>query len=169
VPFMRPAELATDEASSYDVIRHTIEHYRQAGQPSFEYTVLLEPTSPLREDDDVDRMLAALDAQCGAFDAIVSLGEVTTHPSVMKRVVEDRMEPFHAGSGLAGRRQDHVPAYFPFGVAYIAKTSVLLQENTFYTRRCLPFVIRRYQCYEIDDLYDLLCTESVMRHEWRLP
>jgi CMP-N,N'-diacetyllegionaminic acid synthase len=168
VPFMRPAELATDEASTYDVIRHTLAHYRAAGEPEFDYTVLLEPTSPLREDDDVDRMLGSLDARCDEFDAIVSLGEVTTHPSVMKRLTGERMEAFHPALVTASRRQDHVPAYFPYGVAYIARTSVLLEENTFYTRRCLPYVIRRYQNYEIDDLYDLLCVESVMRHEWRL-
>ena len=169
VPFLRPAELATDLASTYDVIRHALGHYRTTEGREFDYTVLLEPTSPLREDDDIDRMLEMLDARADEFDAIVSVGQVCEHPSIMKRLVGDRMEPYCPELVQTTRRQDNVQAYFPFGVAYIAKTLALLDENTFYMRRCMPFQIKRYQNYEIDDLYDFLCVESVMKHEWSLP
>jgi len=166
VPFLRPAALATDTASTYDVIRHALAHYADAGR-EFDYTVLLEPTSPLREDHDVDRMLAALDESKGEFDSIVSVGAVTEHPSVMKRVVERRIEPYCPGEGAA-RRQENPPAFFPYGVAYIAKTPVLLEQNTFYTQRCAAYTLQRYQNYEIDDLFDFLCVEAVMRHQWKL-
>jgi CMP-N,N'-diacetyllegionaminic acid synthase len=92
---------------------------------------------------------------------------VTEHPAIMKRLIGDRLESYCPGAE-AGRRQDQVPASFPYGVAYLAKTEALLEQNTFYTSRCLPFTIRRYQNYEIDDIYDFLCVESVMKHEWSL-
>lgn len=166
VPFMRPAELATDHASTYDVIKHALAQCRATDSGKFLYTVLLEPTSPLREDDDVDRMLETLDTRAEEFDSIVSVGQVTEHPSIMKRLVDERIEPFCPELVQTIRRQDDAPAYFPYGVAYIAKTLTLLEEGTFYTRRCMPFPIKRYQNYEIDDIYDLLCVESVMKHEW---
>jgi CMP-N,N'-diacetyllegionaminic acid synthase len=169
VPFLRPAALATDHASTYDAIRHALAHYRSIRSREFHYTVLLEPTSPLREDDDIDRMLHALDARTDEFDAIVSVGQVTEHPSIMKRLVGEELQPFCPELLQQSRRQDNEPAYFPFGVAYIVKTLALLEENTFYTRRCMAFPIKRFQNYEIDDIYDLLCVESIMRHEWRLP
>lgn len=168
VPFLRPAELASDMANSYDVIRHALGHYRQSAGMEFDYTALLEPTSPLREDDDIDRVLVALDEAAGDFDSIVTLGEVGEHPSIMKRLVGRGIEPFCKELVQTTRRQDNAPAYFPYGVAYIAKTGVLLEENTFYTRRCMGFPIRRYQNYEIDDVYDFYCVENVMKHEWRL-
>lgn len=168
VPFLRPAELATDTANSYDVIRHALGHYRQSANREFDYTALLEPTSPLREDDDIDLVLAALDAAAGEFDSIVTLGEVGEHPSIMKRLVDRGIEPFCKELVQTMRRQENAPAFFPYGVAYVAKTSVLLEENTFYTRRCMGFPIRRYQNYEIDDVYDFYCAESVMKHEWGL-
>ncbi len=168
VPFLRPENLATDESSTYDVIRHALTYYRVTEKREFHYTVLMEPTSPLREDDDIDRMLEMLDNSADAFDSIVSVGEVIHHPSIMKRLVRDRVEPFCPELLQTNRRQDNSPAYFPFGVAYIAKTNVLLEENSFYTSRCMPFLIRRYQNFEIDDAYDLLCVESVMKHEWEL-
>ena len=168
VPFLRPAELATDTANSYDVIRHALGHYRQSANRAFAYTALLEPTSPLREDDDIDRVLEALDGAAGDFDSVVTLGEVGEHPAIMKRLVGRGIEPFCKELVQTTRRQDNAPAYFPYGVAYIAKTDVLLEENTFYTRRCMGFPIRRYQNYEIDDVYDFYCVENVMKHEWRL-
>lgn len=168
VPFLRPAYLATDHASTYDVIRHALTYCRTHENHEFDYTVLLEPTSPLREDDDIDRMLEALDTRVDEFDAIISVGQVIEHPSIMKRLAGDRLEPFCPELVQTTRRQDNAPAYYPFGVAYIAKTLTLLEENTFYTRRCMAFPIKRYQNYEIDDVYDWFCVENVMKHEWGL-
>lgn len=167
VPFIRPPELANDTASSYDTIRHALNHFNKAGR-NFDYTMLLEPTSPLREDDDIDRILATLDQDCDHFDSIVTLGEVHEHPSIMKKVQDKSVIPFSKDLPTAGRRQDAEPAFFPYGVAYAAKTDVLLAEATFYTKRCMGFPIQRYQNYEIDDLYDFLCVETVMKNQWDL-
>lgn len=169
VPFIRPARLATDRASSYDVIRHALAYLQDTSGREFHYAVLLEPTSPLREDDDIDRMLESLDQRSGEYDAIVSVGAVNEHPAIMKRLEGERIEPFVPELAMQTRRQDNAPAYFPYGVAYMAKTATLLAENTFYARRCMAFPIRRYQNYEIDDIYDFVCVEAVMKHEWRMP
>lgn len=168
VPFLRPAELASDTASTFSVVRHAIDFYREQFAREFDYIVLLEPTSPLREKDDIDRMLKLLCENDYRYDSLISIGEVSEHPSIMKRIVDGRIEPFSPSLRMTTRRQDNEPAYFPYGVAYIAKTSCLLDEETFYTKRSGYYEIKRYQNYEIDDLYDFLCIENVMKHEWRL-
>lgn len=168
VPFLRPPELSMDHATTIDAVRHSLDYLSRQEKRKFDYTVLLEPTSPLRENDDIDRMLAALDNNADQFDAIVSVGEVKEHPSITKRLVGNRLEPFCAELTATSRRQDNIPAYFPYGVAYIAKTPTLLAENTFYPRRCMSYQIQRYQNYEIDDLLDFICVESIMKHEWEL-
>ena len=168
VPFIRPAELANDNTPTLDVVYHALNYYRDVVKEEFDYVILLEPTSPLREDDDIDRMLQVLVNRSDQFDAIVSVGEVSEHPSIMKRLVGDSMAPFYLDVAQTTRRQDNASAYFPYGVAYIVKTAVLLEEKTFYPQRCMPFLIKRYQNYEIDDLYDFLCVENVMKHEWGL-
>lgn len=167
VPFLRPRELANDTASSHDVVSHALDHYRESGQ-DFAYTILLEPTSPLREDDDIDRVIEALDNNSKEFDSIVTLGQVGEHPSIMKRFVGAGIEPFCLDMKQTARRQDNAPAYFPYGVAYLAKTENMLEEKTFYLKRCMGFPIQRYQNYEIDDIYDFLCIESVMKFEWKI-
>ena len=166
VPFLRPAELATDEAPTFPVVAHALEHYRTHERIAFAYTVLMEATSPLREEGDIDRMLERLDAHAATFDSIVSLGEVSEHPSILKRLVGEGIAPYVPELKQATRRQDSEPAYFPYCVAYIAKTAALLEERTFYTRRCMSYIIKRYQHYEIDDVHDFLCVERVMQHEW---
>jgi CMP-N-acetylneuraminic acid synthetase len=165
VPFLRPAELATATATTLSAVEHALSHYRERGQ-HFDYVVLLEPTSPLREDDDIDRMLSLLDEQREQFDSIVSVGEVAEHPAIVKRLNGTVVTPFCPDLAGTTRRQDNEPAWFPYGVAYIVKTAQLLAERTFYTRRCMGYAIKRYQNYEIDDIYDFLCVEAVMRHEW---
>jgi CMP-N,N'-diacetyllegionaminic acid synthase len=168
VPFIRPKEFASDESSTYEVIRHALAYFKDNELKEFDLIVLLEPTSPLREDNDISKMLELIIARQDQFDSIISIGEVTEHPSIMKRLVGNAIEPFCPELVQKTRRQDNDAAYFPFGVAYIAKTKSLLEENTFYTRRTTYFKIKRYQNYEIDDIHQFLCTESIMKHEWGL-
>lgn len=167
VPFRRPAELATDTATTFSAVEHALGHYNGLGR-RFDLVVLLEPTSPLRENTDIDRMLERMAAHWDRFDAIVSIGEVREHPSIMKRLRGEEIEPYCRELARTTRRQDNAPAYFPYGVAYIVKATTLLEEKTFYAKRCTYHIVNRYQGYEIDDLHDFLCVEAVMKHEWKL-
>jgi CMP-N-acetylneuraminic acid synthetase len=166
VPFLRPEHLASDTASSVDTVLHALDYYRDTLGQTFDYVVLLEPTSPLREPDDIDNMLVKLLSHEDEFDAIVSVGEVHEHPSIMKRLEGNTMLPFHADLKMASRRQDNVPAYFPYGVAYIVAAATLYSLRTFYPPRATFFEIKRHQCFEIDDLCDFLVVETVMKQEW---
>lgn len=165
VPFLRPATLATATSPTIDAVGHALEYYRYDLQRSFAYTVLLEPTSPLREKDDIDRMLALLDERRDSFDAIVSVGQVAEHPSIVKRFRDGALSQFCPELTQHTRRQDLEPAWFPYGVAYIIKTDVLLEKRTFYPPRCMGFPIHQYQNYEIDTIYDFICVEAIMRHQ----
>lgn len=169
VPFLRPDFLASDTSTSFDAVKHVIDFYKTELNREFDYIVLLEPTSPLREDGDIDSMIEKMVQNESEFDSIVSIGEVHEHPSIMKKTINDEtLAPYCETLELKTRRQDNDTAYFPYGVAYIVKTKSLLDEKTFYTKRNTFYKIKRYQCYEIDDIYDFLAIENIMKHEWRL-
>jgi CMP-N-acetylneuraminic acid synthetase len=102
------------------------------------------------------------------FDAIVSLGEVHEHPSIMKKIIDNKIEPYCKELVMVTRRQDNNIAYFPYGVAYIVKTKTLLEEKSFYPQRTTYRIIKRYQCHEIDDIYDFLAIENIMKYEWEI-
>jgi CMP-N,N'-diacetyllegionaminic acid synthase len=169
IPFIRPDFLATDTATSFDVINHTIEYYKKELNKEFDYIVLLEPTSPLREANDIDEMIEKIINVENDFDSIVSIGQVHEHPSIMKKIVNDKtLSSYCEELVMKTRRQDNDIAYFPYGVAYIVKTKSLLDEKTFYTKRNTFYEIKRYQCYEIDDIYDFLAIENIMKFKWSI-
>jgi len=166
IPFIRPAELASDTATTFEAVKHVIDHYATEKRKYFDYIVLLEPTSPLRDKSDLDQMIEKIASMDSDYDAIVSLGEVHEHPSIMKKISGNQIEPYVQELAMATRRQDNDTAYFPYGVGYIVKTKTLLEEKTFYPGRTTHHLIKRYQCYEIDDVYDFLAVENIMKYEW---
>lgn len=162
-PFIRPVNLATDVASTHSVVQHCLDYYLRSNS-LFDYVVLLEPTSPLRRPDDIDTMLTNLDLNSNDFDSIVSLGETHAHPSILKIFTNGSVSSFLNSPSTSNlRRQDHDSVYFPYGVAYVVKTAVLLKEKTFYTQKCMGHLIERWQHYEIDDLCDFLCVEAMIK------
>lgn len=170
VPYLRPAHLATDEASIFSVLEYVLDLYREHGR-EFGYVVLIEPTSPLRAPGDLDRAVRLLKASADEYDALVTLGPVSAHPALTKYLEGEHIVPVMPDVDPSSRRQDLREAYFPFGVAYVAKVPTYLAERTFYARRCRGMVIDRWQSYEIDDEYDFACVDAVMRHRedsrWR--
>jgi len=168
VPFLREAHLATDKASSVDVVKNTLAFYEEHLAKVFDYIILLEPTSPLREENDIDKMIESLIENDKAYDSIISIGEIGEHPSIVKKIKDNNLMPFCEKLEQTGRRQDNEAAYFPYGVGYLVKTASFLKEESFYTSKSFFYKIKRYQCYEIDDIYDFLAIENVMKYEYGL-
>ncbi len=162
VPFLRPEKLAGDCTPMIDVILHAVDFYKNKGM-TFDCIALLEPTSPLRKIDDIDRAIEKLIRHEAEADSLVSLGEVSLeHPSIMKRITRGYVKPYEAGAGIITRRQELDRVFFPYGVIYLSKTATLMEYGTFYQRRTIPFFIERWQNYEVDDIYDFVCIEAVM-------
>ena len=162
VPFLRPSYLASDVATTFDTVKHVIDFY----DDTFDYIVLLEPTSPLRKEGDIDTMIEKIVDSQNLFDSIVSIGEAHEHPSIMKKITKTgKIMNYCQSLEMKSRRQDNDTVYFPYGVAYIVKTSVFMKEKTFYTQRCNSYKVDRHQCYEIDDMYDFLIIESILKYK----
>jgi CMP-N,N'-diacetyllegionaminic acid synthase len=166
VPYLRPTELASDEATTMSVIDYALDFYEGVASQRFDYVVLLEPTSPLRAEGDIDRAIGLLHEHADDFDSLVTLGFVGPHPSVTKQMDGLSVTPFCPDRESSSRRQDFDEALFPYVIAHVAKTATLRAEGTFYAKRCMGMPIERYQSFEIDDIYDFLSIEAVMRYEW---
>ncbi len=165
VPFLRPKELAEDTTPTIDVVEHVI-HYYENKDNKFDYIALLEPTSPLRKESDIDNAIQQLVNHENDADGLVSVGEVhLEHPSIMKKIKDIYIAPFESVEKSITRRQELDRVYFPYGVIYLVKTEKLLNNRTFYQERTIPYYIERWQNYEIDDIYDFKCIEAVMNHE----
>src|SRR5262245_42726679 len=93
VPFLRPKELATDEASSVDVMVHTLSWFQRQENASPDALVLLQPTSPLRTATHIDEAIALYEAR--KADCVVAVSEPDRHPYWMKTIdAEGQLIPF---------------------------------------------------------------------------
>ncbi len=167
VPFLRPKELALDTTPSIDVLIHAIDFLKKQGE-NYDYLALLEPTSPLRKKNDLDNAIATLIENEHLADSLVSLGEIhLEHPAILKIVSnEGFVIPYENEKLTILRRQDiEQKIYFPYGVIYLSKIDSLVKKKTFYQSKTIAFFIERWQNYEIDDIYDFLCVEAIMKYK----
>lgn len=163
VPFLRPAEISGDDAPTSAAVLHALDFLSAQGE-EFDAILLLEPTSPLRAPGDLAGAIKVLAEGWDRADSVVSVGAIHTEsPFVAKTInAEGFVVPLLPPSGVT-RRQDLPTAYFPYGVAYLTKVSAFRTVPTFYQRATLPFLVERWQNFEIDDATDFVCVEAVMR------
>ena len=165
VPFLRPAHLANDTASSMDVILHALDTLASQGH-EYEYVILLEPTSPLTESSDVEDALSRLRAAGAAADAIVGICRVeSTHPEYdVRRDPNGLISPYAAPDFKSlRRRQDIEELYFLEGSLYISRVEAFRHYKTFYHERTLGYEVPRWKSMEVDDIFDFIMVEAVVR------
>lgn len=165
VPALRPQELAQDTTPSTHVLCYTLDFLGEKGE-FFDYMILLEPTSPLRNDRDIDRMIEIAVDNPNA-DGCISLGRVNTvHPSIIKKInSEGYIIPYIENGKVFYQRQMEDEAYFPYGVGYLVKITAFREKLSIYTDKMLPYFIERWQNYEVDDIYDFECISAIMKME----
>jgi len=168
VPFIRPFAFAKDDSPASDVVLHALETLAASGE-SYDAIAWLEPTSPLRNGHDIDSAVSLLASRRDA-DAVISVAEVhLEHPRIVKRIENGRLKPFTpTDDSPVVRRQQLEPAFFPYGVIYLARVDAYRAHRTFYTEHALPYPIERWQAYEIDDADDLAVCETMMRRHMRV-
>ena len=163
VPFLRPKHLALDETPSIDVIIDAINFYVKK-TINYNYLVLLEPTSPLRNSNDIDIALNKLNNNREKADSIVGVSKVeSTHPVFDVKINKDGLiEPYIGKSFNVLRRQNIDELYFFEGSLYISDTEVLLNKKSFYHERTLPYIVPRWKSLEIDEMVDLIMAEALI-------
>ena len=162
VPFLRPAPLAQDRSTSADAALHALDFLEQAGD-HFDAVILLEPTSPLRARGDLPAVVQLLTQRWDDCDAVVSVGKVQLEqPEVMKALGADGLLSPWVANHVAPAEKP--VAWFPYGVAYAVKVAALRAHRSFYPPRVIGYPIARWQNYEVDDEFDFLCIEAVLRH-----
>lgn len=163
VPFLRPDSLASDYATSADVMLHAMKYMADQGE-EFDILLLLEPTSPLRRTGDIEHLLGVFLNDFDKFDSVISIAKTSIHPSHVKKIHGNYLERFSADIRVSssGRRQDYEPAYFPFGGMYAVKTMSFRENPTFYGQTLGYYEIEECQAYEVDAYHDFLAVESIM-------
>ncbi len=162
-PFMRPAELATDEAPGLPVIQHAVKFVEEEEGTPVDWVLILQPTAPFRNADDITEALRL--AREGGCDSVISVTQVMAeHPILMKKIENDRLLPYCIEEKEGTRRQDYdPPAYIRNGAIYLTRRDVLMEDDSIGGEVIRPYVMPEERSYDIDSERDFRLVELVMR------
>lgn len=156
VPFMRPAELATDSAPKLPVVEHLVEQLEREGQV-LGRIVDLQPTSPLRTGGDISAALR----QAPDAPLVLSVSAAADNPYFnMAELGADGYIRLSKGEGSA-RRQDVPPVYALNGSIYVWQREALRHAavHGLWSVNARAFLMPRWRSVDIDTLEDLQYAE----------
>lgn len=163
VPFLRPAELASDQARSLPVVQHAIAWVEKNDDVKLDWVMLLQPTEPFREVHDLERGLEL--AAAGGCDSVISVVQVfATHPILMKRIEDGCLLPFCLEEKEGTRRQDYdPPAYMRNGAVYLTRRDVVMEGCSLWGDVIRPLIMPPERSVSVDGELDLKLVDLLMR------
>lgn len=164
VPFLRPKELAQDNTSSVDTIVDVIMKIKDIENLEYDFILLLQPTSPLREVKHIDESIELLINNSDKYDAVISVTELE-HPVFWNRKIDDskRLINFmEYDKSKKYRRQDFKKTFRLNGAIYLIKVDVFLNCMSFETKSTLAYEMDRKSSIDIDCIEDMELAEYYM-------
>lgn len=138
VPWLRPAELATDEASSVDVALHAL-HWYEVQKGKVDGLLLLQPTSPFRTAETIRKGIELFKTNRQA--AILGVSPTHAHPMWTFKIEGDCLIPFITTNSRAARSQDLPPAYVVNGSFYLISPAELRTHKSFFGLQTIPLIM----------------------------
>ena len=153
----RPEVLASDTATTFDALKHTIDNIEK-----YDYILLLQATSPLRNEKHIDEAIELLELK--KADAIVSVCEMDHSPLWSNTLPKDNsMTGFLKDEVKNKRSQDLERHYRLNGAIYICKTDKLLEDKTFFLKdKIFAYKMNRESSIDIDEEIDFKMAEVLM-------
>lgn len=155
VPFMRPDYLATDSASSMDVVEHAMQWVKHNDGVKYDYVCMLEPSSPFASYIDLNNAFELL--RKSDADTLLGMKEVGVN-KIFIHSLDDSNKLSHFYYAIKDlnsvRRQDQKKEYTMNGCMYIAKWDYFEKYKLFHSKNSIPYFMTDESSIEIDTLYD---------------
>ena len=164
VPFMRPADLASDTASKWPVFIHAVETYEQLTGNTVDYLVDLDVTVPLKTYQDIDGAIQ-MALQDPLTDVVITGYEPERNPYFnMMEIGEDGFASIvKKGTKPIVRRQDAPKVYSLTPAAYVVKKSALYAFEHWSNAKCKIYEMPRERAVDIDTEIDFKIVEFLIR------
>ena len=163
VPFMRPADLASDTASKWPVFIHALETYEKLSGKTVDYLVDLDVTVPLKTSADIDGAIALALAD-PHIDVVITGYEPERNPyfNMMEVGTDGFAQIVKQAAKPIVRRQDAPLVYSLTPAAYVVKRSALYDYEHWSKARCKIHPIPRERAVDIDTELDFKIVEFLM-------
>lgn len=156
----RPAELATDNASSHVVIEHAI---KVLGLKNYDSVMLLQPTSPLRTATDIKRSFDVYE-QNDTCSCVISVYEPDNTPAKAYKILESgEITGLVSAEAPYTRRQDLPRCFQPNGAIYLFSVEGFTQSQCIPKFGVFPYVMEEERSLDVDTLADMQKIEAYLQ------
>lgn len=169
-PFLRPAELATDTASSYSAVKHAVEWLKENEGYEALWIILLEPSSPGRQPFHIREVAELVARPPAPFDSLLSIAKMPGHYSHLKEMQRDEQGIItRVGDGaivrnLIHRNQDIPTTYYFNSAIYAFKTENLFDgNNSLWGNSSYGYLMDEKYSMDIDTPEDWVIAEAKQR------
>jgi CMP-N-acetylneuraminic acid synthetase len=157
---IRPSAIAKDESPIIDTITHSIMTLKEKDGFLPNIVVLLQPTSPLRNTEDIDGAIQQFIT--GKFDSLISVCETEHSPYWCFTISEHKIKPLFNKKMSSVRRQDLPHTYRPNGAIYITTPGSLKKYCGFMTNITSPYIMPIDRSIDIDNPMDFFLAEFLI-------
>ncbi|RJP80696.1 MAG: acylneuraminate cytidylyltransferase family protein [Desulfobacteraceae bacterium] len=161
LPLRRPQSISGDQAPAIEYVKHAVRYLRDSERSEYDAIVILQPTSPLTQPEDVGGTLKLLETT-GA-DSAVSVVKLdhAIHPIKMKILKQDRLFPYLEEEN--GRMAYHdLPEIYIRNCSVYASTIETIHENMIIGNDCRAYIMPRERSVDINDEIDFIFAEFLM-------
>ncbi|WP_411953892.1 cytidylyltransferase domain-containing protein [Alkalibacillus sp. S2W] len=159
VPYLREDNLASDTASSWDVLRDVVSYYHDQSE-SFDTVTLLQPTSPLRGAKQIQEAFELYESKEAI--AVVSVCKSRVHPQLLNTLPNDLSMDQFIDESHSLRRQDLETYYQLNGAIYILDIYKLVRKEKLYTVGTYAYLMNKRYSFDIDDELDFKLTNQFL-------
>jgi CMP-N,N'-diacetyllegionaminic acid synthase len=154
----RPKNLASDNTEMYEVIEYLIDNYKLS---SNDFLILLQPTSPLRDDKDIINAINKFEESDSS--ALISVTE--SDNTVLKHCIFDGelLVGIRTNDLLFKNRQSLPKTYKPNGAIYIYKAEDLIKNRGFHLDKTTAYIMDKKISLDIDDINDFEKLEGILK------
>lgn len=161
VPFLREAELSTDTAKSWDVVKEVLHQCAQLDK-KYDTVALLQPTSPLRDASDIKQAYKKMRRE--EANLVVSVCETDHSPLWSNTLTEDHSLVDFLKPEYTTKTRQEIPTYYRLnGAIYIVKTDYLFETENIYASKSYATIMDKVHSVDIDDEIDFLVAEALLK------
>lgn len=151
VPFLRPKQLATSTSSIIDVLIHALNFLGKNN--SYDAVLLLQPTSPLRKSEDVNKAIELFFKKNA--DSVVSVCLNEHHPYWSTTLSNTQKIKKFLGKGNVHKNRQSLEPFFRLnGVIYLAKIDFLKKKRSFFGNNTYAYIMPAERSQDIDTKLD---------------
>ena len=162
VPFLRPASLAQDNSKVADSIFHLLDKLKMQEGYEPDYIMILQTTSPLREEKDIENCWKLMQAS----NATTVLTVCPTHPRLYHLKENNDIVLVNGSESQSTNMQEWEPGYILNGCfVYIVNTKAFLEEKVIITKKTKAVVCPKWRSVDLDTAEEWVMAEILYKNK----